>query len=286
MSEYGRVCIGFSRPWVANYSANAGVVTYSNAIRAGRGVSVNVQPTSSDDNKFFADNQQAESADGVFTGGTADLTIDGFFRAAAKVMFGRPDPDGNGWTHEGDNAVAPYCGLGFIAKFMSGGVVSYVPYIIRKGKFSIPGLEATTQGEEIDWQTQSLSMSLMRDDSATHDWRWEGAEYASEDSAEAAIKAVFNVASETFGLTALTIGTLDLDPTFATDTLEYTTTTSNATNTITATATADANVIVLLNGDSMANGGTATWEEGANTVTIIVKKGDITKTYTVAVTKE
>ena len=285
MSEYGRVCIGFSKPWVANYTANAGVVTYSNAIRAGRGVGVNVQPTSSDDNKFRADNVDAESADGIFTGGKADVTIDGFFKTAAKVMFGWGDPDGNGWTHEGDNTNAPYCAFGFIAKFMSGGVITYTPYILRKGKFSIPGTEAQTQEEEINWQTQSLSMSLYRDDTANHDWRWTGAEYSTEEAAEAAIKAVFNVSSEAFGLTALTIGSLTLSPTFDGDVLEYTTTTTNASNAVTATATSGANLIVLLNGNSMANGGTATWVEGENTVSITVRKGDFTKTYTVAVTK-
>lgn len=285
MSEFGRVCTGYSRPWVANYAANAGVVTYSNAIRAGRGVSIKVNPTSADDNKFYADNQVAESADGVFTGGTADIVIDGMFKPAGHTMFGWPEADGSGWTHEGDSAVAPYCGFGFVARFMSGGVTTYVPYIIRKGKFSIPATEANTQGESIDWQTQSLSMSLMRDDTANHDWRWIGAEYSTEDAAEAAIKTVFNVSSEAFGLTALTIGSLTLSPTFATGTYEYTTSTTNASNAVTATATSGAKVVVTVNGDSLTNGGSATWAEGENEVNVLVKKGDFTKLYTVTVTK-
>ena len=284
--EYGKVCIGFSRPWIAKYNENSGVVTYTNAMRAARGVSVEVAPNSSSDNKFRADDVDAESADGVFTGGTTTLVVDGFFKAAARLMFGWPEADGNGWTHEGDEAVAPYTALGFIAEYMSGGVRIYTPYIIRKGKFGIPGTSAQTEEQDINWQTQSLEMSMFRDDTPTHDWRWTGADFATKDAAEEAIKEVFGVVEETVGLTALTIGSLDLSPAFDIDTLSYSTTTSNATNTITATPTADANVVVTLNGDSMSNGGSATWSEGANEVKIAVSKGAAFKQYTVTVTKE
>lgn len=283
---YGKVTIGFSCPWIARYNANAGVVSYTQAMRAGRGVSVDVQPNTSSDNKFRADNVDAESADGIFTGGTTELVIDGFFKPAARLMFGWPEADGNGWTHEGDSAVAPYVALGFIEKAMSDGITLYTPYIIRKGKFATPGTSAQTQESDINWQTQSLSMSMFRDDTEEHAWRSIGADFSTEAAAEEALKEMFGVVEETVGLTALSIGSLDLSPAFDIDTLNYTATTSNATNTITATPTADAHVVVTLNGDSMSNGGTATWEDGANEVKIVVSKDAAFKQYTVTVTKE
>lgn len=87
-------------------------------------------------------------------------------------------------------------------------------------------------------------------------------------------------------LSALTIGSLTLSPTFDGDTTTYTASTSNATNTITATA-ADSNATIsITNGDTpVTNGTAATWEAGENTVTITVTNGTASKTYTVTVTK-
>lgn len=88
-------------------------------------------------------------------------------------------------------------------------------------------------------------------------------------------------------LSALTIGNLTLSPAFNADVTAYTTTTSNATNTITATAAdSKATVSIMLNGaTTVANGGTATWTEGDNEVTIAVSNGTARKTYTVTVSK-
>lgn len=88
-------------------------------------------------------------------------------------------------------------------------------------------------------------------------------------------------------LSALTIGNLTLSPAFDSDVTAYTTTTSNATNTITATAAdSKATVSIMLNGETtVANGGTATWTEGDNEVTIAVSNGTARKTYTVTVSK-
>lgn len=62
---------------------------------------------------------------------------------------------------------------------------------------------------------------------------------------------------------------------------------SNATNAITATAADEsAGVSITVNGDSLTNGSSATWEDGENTVVITVTNGGSSKTYTVTVTKE
>ncbi len=87
-------------------------------------------------------------------------------------------------------------------------------------------------------------------------------------------------------LSALTIGSLTLTPTFDGDVTEYTTSTTNATNTITATAAAEGATVSIKNGETtVENGQAATWVDGENTVTVTVTNGNNTKTYTVTVTK-
>lgn len=95
-------------------------------------------------------------------------------------------------------------------------------------------------------------------------------------------------ASDDATLSALSIGSLALSPTFAAGTVSYTAATTNATNTITAVpADAGAEIEVLVNNAKIDNGSAATWQTGSNTVKVNVTAADGTakKTYTVTVTK-
>lgn len=189
----GRVAIGFSQPYVAVYSANGGTVTYSNGQKLARGVSVSLDVSSTDANIFYADNQAAETAGGEFSDGSVTLTVDGLLLAAHRLIRGLPEADKDGWTPDGDATQVPYCGIGYITKYMSGGVVVWVPTVICKAKFAVPAEEAETQGEEIDWQTQELTANIMRDDTAAHNWRFLGAEFSTEATAEAALKTKLGI---------------------------------------------------------------------------------------------
>ena len=87
-------------------------------------------------------------------------------------------------------------------------------------------------------------------------------------------------------LSALSIGTLTLTPSFDPDVTSYTATTSNATNTVTATGADDAEVAITVNEDEHTSGNSATWSAGENTVTVVASKSGLTsRTYTVTVTK-
>ena len=86
-------------------------------------------------------------------------------------------------------------------------------------------------------------------------------------------------------LTALTVGSLTLSPVFDAGTYEYTATTSNATNVINVTAPAGANVVLIVNGNSLANGGSATWEDGDNDVLVTVSDSTGSNSYKITVTK-
>lgn len=183
----GRVATGFSMPRVAKYEATGTTVTYTGVMALARGVDVSLSPESSDDNIFYADNVSAESAAGEFTGGTVSLTVDGLLDAAARFIFGLPSADSAGWTAYDDTMTIPYVGIGYITRYMSDGVTTYVPTVIAKARFSLPEKEAATQEDEIDWQTQELEATLFRADDANRTWLYEGAPCQTEAAALAAL---------------------------------------------------------------------------------------------------
>lgn len=192
----GRVLTGFSLPYIALYSVTTGgALSYSSGQILARGVSVSIDVDSaSDDNIFYADNVAAESVAGVFTGGTATLTVDGMKAAAEKLLLGLPAADGNGFVAYGDDMDIPYVGLGFICRYMTAGSTEYVPVVLPKCRANVPGLEANTQEEEIDWQTQEIEFNMLRDDTSKHNWKMVGTAATTEASAEASIKTVFGIA--------------------------------------------------------------------------------------------
>jgi len=189
----GRVMTGFSLPYVALYTANGGTVTYSRGQRLARGVQVSIEAEAEDDNIFYADNISAESAPGIFTSGTAKFTVDGLKLAAEQLIMGIPAADSEGFIHYGENLTIPYVGVGFVCRYMEDGVTSYVPYILTKCRFVTPGVDAQTATETIEWQTQEITATLLRDDTQNHDWKLVGGEVESEALAEAKIKAKFNI---------------------------------------------------------------------------------------------
>lgn len=189
----GKVITGFSKPHVAVYAANEGTVTYSNGQVLARGVEVSISPESTDDNDFHADNVIAESDSGRFTGGELSLTVDGLLIAAERLIMGLPAAGEDGWTAYGDDQEAPNVGVGFVVRYMSDGVTTYVPIVVAKCKFKQPETSATTQGEEIDWQTTELTATIMRGDDAKHNWKYIGADVATEAEAEAALKTKLGI---------------------------------------------------------------------------------------------
>lgn len=193
MAANGRVITGFSKPYVAKYTANGSTVTYSEGMILARGVSVSLAPESADDNNFYADNVVAESAGGVFTGGTATLTVDGLNPAARSLAMGLAEANTEGWIEDGDSTEAPYLAVGYIVRYMSGGDVIYVPTVLAKTKMAIPAEEAATQEDQIAWQTTAIDFTLMRDDTENHTWRYIGADCATEAAAVAALKTKLNI---------------------------------------------------------------------------------------------
>lgn len=192
--------VGLSRPYVARYSENgAGTVTYSGGVRAGRAVeySFSLNDTGTD-NTFYADNEAAESASGVFSGGGLSWTVAELEQAIAELILGLHTEQiqvGDDTVNElvyDDTMASPYLGAGIIVKSIVHGQTKWRGVVFPKVQFAVPEDAATTQGETIDWQTDTITASVLRDDSENHKWR-RTAVFDSEGKADAYICHVLNI---------------------------------------------------------------------------------------------
>lgn len=196
MAAAGKVCTGFSKPYVALYSCSGGAVSYSSGQILARGVEVEISVDSADNNVFYADNQAAEAVSGTFQSGELTLTVDGLLASAEKLLMGLPAPTvetvttgvtANVWTYD-DDIDTPYVGFGCVVRYMSDGTTYYTPLALTKTKFDVPNISAATQEDEIDWQTQELTAAILRDDSSKHAWKKIGEDQTTEAAAEQIVK--------------------------------------------------------------------------------------------------
>ena len=193
MSAAGKVCIGFSKPYVALYANSGTTITYSDGQVLARGVDVSIEPETSDDNKFYADNTEAETDAGTFSGGTLSLTVDGLHQDAESLIMGLPAADQSGWISYGDSQTVPFVGVGYIAKYMSGGEITYVPTIIPKVVFNQISSAHATSEDSLNFQTQALTAQIKRADDADRSWKYLGEPQTTEALAEAAIKTKLGI---------------------------------------------------------------------------------------------
>lgn len=198
----GKVITGYSKPYVALYASNNGSPTYTSGQPLARGVDVSVEPETGDATTFFADNVVAETVGGVFSGATATFTVDGLKDDARKLIMGLPAATSktiNGKAVQiykyDDRQAIPYVGIGFIIRYMEEGVTTYQPVVFNKAMFDVDGLEAATQEETVEFQTQELSATLMRDDSTYHEWRQIAADQSSEADAENIVRNLLGIAT-------------------------------------------------------------------------------------------
>ena len=178
----GQVVTGFSYPQVALYEASNGSVTHTGVRDLARGVSVTPQITvANGDNILYLNNRAAERGKPHFRTGTLQLGVDGLRVAAEKMIMGIPNTSKetvtvgqtavNFNTYDDDQDI-PYVSLGVVVQVQSNGNVYYIAFIYTKLQFNTFDVPATTEGQEIDWQTQSLTAQMFTDDTAKHSWKW------------------------------------------------------------------------------------------------------------------
>ena len=189
----GKVCTGFSKPYVAKYSANGGTVSYTSGQLLARGVSVSGSADQADDNNFYADNIVAETESGVFTSGELTLTVDGLFQSAEQLIMGLTNAGSDGFIAYDDDQAIPDVGIGFIVRYMSAGATTYTPVIFPRCAFKFPNVDASTQEENIDWQTQELTATIKRAEDSKNTWKKVGGDLTTEQAAEDKLKTYFGI---------------------------------------------------------------------------------------------
>lgn len=187
--------IGVSRPKYAIYGYNeeTKTITYSDGGSLGKATEVDVTINTSEDNNLFADNGMAET-DRQFTDGTITVGTDHLSQEVSKAILGAKeqaleeipgitDTDVKELIFD-DSMSNPYLGQGIIIKTQKNNVTAWRAVVFTKTMFNVPDESATTQGDQIEWQTPSLVANILRDDSPTHMWKRE-ATFTTEAQAEA-----------------------------------------------------------------------------------------------------
>lgn len=196
------VTTGFSRIHVAKYTAAGGTVTYSGVRELARAKNMDISVEVTDESNFYANNKVVETEPAAFKTGKAKLGIDGLSAEEEAFILGietAKNQVGGTEVEEvefGKSMNPPYLGIGAVKRMKMNGVESYRPIILLKTRFAVPADAAETQEENVNWQTQSLEATIMRDDTAKENWKViPKINYATEEEAVAYIIAKLGGAS-------------------------------------------------------------------------------------------
>lgn len=190
--------------------------------------------------------------------------------------------DNNGVLIENNNDLDP---VYFALLFEFDGDKKAIRHVMYNCTVSTrPTVDSKTKEENVDPGTEKLSISAdPRDDGLV---KAKTGDSTNVTAYNAWYESVYIPSISAARLSALSIGSLVLSPTFSANTTAYTAATSNASDAITATAANSADVAIEVDGSTVVNGAGASWNVGSNTVTITVSKtGLTTTTYTVTVTR-
>ncbi len=195
--------IGLSKPYFAKYSNIGEVVTYSAPALMGKAVELSIELEGAEDNILYADNGPAESAN-TFAGGTYKITTDDLMpevmlevlgiveEAIENAQISTAEPK---WYKFNDNQETPYLGFAAIAKIQKDQKQKYQAVVLPKTQMQNPNDTFKTQGGTIEWGTPEISGTILRDDTAEHNWKVISSPMDTEADAEAAIRTFFGVAA-------------------------------------------------------------------------------------------
>ena len=263
----------------------SGNETYGSPFRIAKAISADLSVNTDDQTLWADDGADVNIKD--FINGTLTLNVNDLDNTVKATLLGAT-ADANGVVLSAGENVPPSFAIGFQSRSAKGGDRYFWFYRVQ---FAVPNETINTKGESITFGTPTIVGTISRRNKAesngTHLWK------AEVKAGEAGVSAtvITNWFSAVYipgttsdaVLTALTIASATLSPTFDSAVTEYTATTTAASGAVTATTTADK--VIIVNGNSIASGGTATWETGPNDVTITVNNGTAQRTYHVVVTK-
>ena len=197
--------IGVSKPRIALYANNNGVVTYSNGMLMGKAVEMSADVNYSGNNDFFADNALDETAnefsDGTITAKTNNLSqnvCQKILGLDTQELTGTAAIDGVTDTGIQENIynnkqTTVYTGVSWVEMWRIGGQTLYKGIVYTKVAWNIPANAATTKGAQIDWQVPEITGKIMRDDTADQNWKRDAGMFTTEDQADTYCRARLNI---------------------------------------------------------------------------------------------
>lgn len=146
-------------------------IEYENGMLFGEpiGATITIQSTKTDLN---AGDKTVES-DNSITGGDISLDIDDIPEEAHALLGFKEVADGEGKKYVKTGDASDYIGFGFVRTRVKSGQRSYEAMWCYKVQLGLTSINGQTKGQQIQWQTPSLSGSLMaveNDASGTVNW--------------------------------------------------------------------------------------------------------------------
>lgn len=135
-------------------------ITYQNGMVVGKAMVANLT-LNRNNNPLYGDDAIAENDNGV-TGGTIQIGVTALGNTVRAYMLGDKEVTvGNEVEYAVTDAPAPYVGFGFMRTLIENGVKKYETVWMHKAQFGENTINATTKGQQIEWQTPTLDGILM-----------------------------------------------------------------------------------------------------------------------------
>lgn len=177
--------IGLRKPYVSKFNRETKV--YSDGFRYADAISVNITPNYTEASLYGDDVQteyDKEFINAAVSFGSTHTPIE-----AASTMFGHT-VNGNNVKYKTTDE-ANYVGLGFTAPEKIDGVKKYVALVLLCAKFTDPGDDFATKGNQIEYKTPTINgLAIAADDAGN--WK-ETETFDTEAAAEAFVCNKLNI---------------------------------------------------------------------------------------------
>lgn len=149
--------IGLRYPiWSPYVSGPAnGEITYGTAVTGDHAIEANIT-WNRNENNLYGDDAICEY-DNSIVGGEISFTLDHLSAALRSSMLGETETSGGSGVYQISDAVPPHGGFGYIRTVRNNGTTTYDAYWYHDVQFSLGDDASTTRGENIEWQTQTIT---------------------------------------------------------------------------------------------------------------------------------
>lgn len=149
--------IGLKLPVVGILTETGATTSYSQGMTLAKAIKADIT-INSYDAQLYAEDSVSET-DKSFKDGTLSLGVDDLDMNARAYLLGKEINEGELISSADD--IAPYVGVGFYAKRVKNKVASYRAIFIKKVQFSEPSETLDTKGENISFQTPTITGNIM-----------------------------------------------------------------------------------------------------------------------------